>query len=321
MCAAAQCCARSAGGADADRFERRRDPHVQRRREREDQLVGEHAPHQFVPEPVAVGAAGFEHAVPNRVLQHRCHLRERPFRNGREERRFESAPDDRGVHEQVAIGCAEVRETFRDDGPRGQRNVAVDAQTAVLERHREQLFGEQRVAFREVFDLREDLGRDARAARRRRALQEMARLVAREPREPHGRGACARRGAAHAGELALCGGIVEPVRDGDEDLHAPQLAEHIREQLQGPRIGPVHVLEHDDERLAQRFACERGDDAFEVRARVPGRRRRGAAERRHATACARLQPRHQRREGRVRPRERPLAAGGGDDNVLAEPFA
>src|SRR6202011_182812 len=103
-------------------------------------------------------------------------LRERTLRDRREEWRFERTPDDRRVYEHVTLGCAEVHEPFRDDRARGERDVAVDTHATVLERRGEQLFGEQRVAVGEVFDLREDLRRDARAAPGRGALQEMARL-------------------------------------------------------------------------------------------------------------------------------------------------
>ena len=138
-------------------------------------------------------------------------------------------------------------------------------QRTAAERRAQQLFGEQRIAFGEVFDLRQHFGRHRSRARLQRVLQEVPHFVARQSAKFDAARPGTRRDAAQRSEPRIGHRAIGAKRHDERYGRRAQMPQKVRGQFQRAGVGPMQIFDDAQERFAGRFTRERRRHAFEQR--------------------------------------------------------
>jgi len=278
-----------------DLFERLREDPVKLRATRRAEALEQRLAHERVGERQPARIVG-ERDQPARQsrLQALEHCGGRKAEAARERREAELAADDGGDVQRARRRRVQWREAPADRVAHaiGQRQRALGgkavAETPLRGQQRHELVDEERVAFAGAVHGRHQARRDALAIARGGRGADLPRAGRRHPpdvlaAQPLQRHAHRHPGQAtqRRGQLRACVRLRIAVGGDHEDRRVGQRAADEPEREQRGGVGPVQVVEDDDQRLASRDRGEqRGERVEQTKARLigvlRGRRRRRA---------------------------------------------
>jgi hypothetical protein len=234
---------------------------------------GDRLRQQRVAEPEAAGRLlGDQHAVVDRLAQRLAHLALGEPRDGGEQRVADVASGGRGQAQQAPRPVVEPGHALEQQVAQATRE-----RTAPLAAGVEQLLGEEGVALGAGDDRRRERRRQRRVGVR---LQQRCQLIVAERAElQHQRRARAAHATGQPAHAPGRGVLVRAVGPELEDRQVVQVVGEEDDQVERGGVGPVEVLQHQQQRRAGRALAEQRERLLEQAQPRAGRPRLDVQER------------------------------------------